>query len=702
MAANKDPLASINPYVSLKEGPGLGQVYQKLPARNARFLRYKGKEQSPESSEELLVFEFETHAVSDVKSQYSALSYTWGHPILNDFKDDFAHAVICNGQRMPIGVNLNDALQHIYVETDIAPPLFWIDAICINQSDLKERAEQVTLMTSIYSNTANVVVWLGKDDSDAHEAHALLSEYTPALREIAKDLLSGNLEGSIAPGMINMYDDAALHERYHLTPKSMDSWKALVRFLSRRWFSRIWIVQEMVFNGSHLICCGPLRFRWHDLDGFVSFVFGAQWHGLNFHGLERETSEIARVFTFHREIRLSASEYLSDDPRFSLLSDEGKMYDFAQSYLLSSAFLEATDPRDRVFALSAFVNAYAGKLGLVPIWLRADYTLKTTEVMLRTAQVLVWKTRSLDMLSYVSDLSCRAESDLPSWMPHFHIPGAVASVESLLDMHQGRKYHAGSLSLSVHTPSDIYLHMDTPGQELEALGYLLDTVEEVIHFDSGLISLLEVCLTLPPKYANGQPPVEVLWRTLIGGRTDAAFPAPPSTADDFAQFIQAGLIGISLEALETNGRATLLRLITALSQIEAHCPHPSIPTVDQFNALLSSALADLGACAAALAALHANCAYRTLVSPTHWGRPGRAVFRSRRAGYLGLAPHSTRAGDGVWLFKGANLFHVLRGGGDGGGDAGEKVLVGEAYVHGFMEGEALRLDGVGFSPVTIA
>ncbi|KAI0850690.1 HET-domain-containing protein [Daldinia vernicosa] len=692
-----DPLASINPYVSLKEGPQLGQVYQKLAAGSARFLRYKGTEKSTETYEQLLIFDFEVHSVKDVKSQYSALSYTWGHPILDNFKDDYSHAIICSGERMPIGLNLNDALQHVYLESDIAPPLFWVDAVCINQSDLVERAEQVTLMTSIYFNAANIVVWLGQNDEDAHEAHSLLSEYTPALRDIALDLISANPDYGMGPGVVNLYDDVKLHEKYHLTSRSMDSWTALVRFLSRRWFARIWIVQEMVFNQSHLICCGPLRFNWKELDSFVGFVFGAQWHGMNFRGLERETARIARIFTFHREIQLSGSEYLIDDPKFSLLSPEGKLYDFAQNYLLSSAFLEATDPRDRVFALSAFVNSYAVKVEVRPIWLKADYSLEAVEVMLHTAQLLLWKTRSLNMLSYVSDLSCRAQSDLPSWMPHFHVPGAVASVESLLDMHQGRKFHAGSLSSTVPTFCDIYLHMDSADHELEAQGYLLDTVEDIVLFESGLLSILEVCLSLPHTYANGQSPVEALWRTLIAGRTDTAFPAPEETASDFAQFVKAGLIGIALDALRTENRELLTRLIVVLGGIETRCPHPSVPTVGEFNDILSNVLGDLDGCIKMLTDLRSNCTYRTMISPTHWGQKGKALFRSHK-GFLGLSPHSTQTGDEVWLLKGASLFHLLRG--DDGTSAG-KILLGEGYVHGFMEGEALRLDGMNYRPVII-
>ncbi|KAI0894284.1 HET-domain-containing protein [Annulohypoxylon nitens] len=692
-----DPLASLNPYVSLKGDPQIGEVYQKLPANSTRFLRYKGEQQSPGSQEKLLVFEFETHQISNIKSQYSALSYTWGHPTLDSFKDDMSHTVICDGRRMPIGLNMNDALQHIYIESDIAPPLLWVDAICINQSDLGERAAQVSLMTSIYSNAANVVVWLGKDDDDAHEALALLSEYTPALNSITEDIIAGNHDVSIIAGMINIYDDPKVHEKYNITQKSMDSWKALVRFLSRRWFSRIWIVQEMVFNVSHLICCGSLRFTWTDLDRFVSLVFGAQWHGLNFRGLEMETSRIARIFTFHREIRMSGTEYASKGPRSSLLSAEEKVYDYAQSYMLSSAFLESTDPRDRVFALSAFVNSYASKLDVKPIWLRADYTLQTTEVMLRTAQVLLWKTRSLEMLSYVSDLNYREQSDLPSWMPHFHVPGAVESVESLLDMHQGRKYHAGSLSSTVPTPSEIYLHMDSPGNELESQGYLLDTVEEVVHFESGFLSTLEICAKLPLKYTNGQSPVEVLWRTLIAGRTDTEFPAPAQTANDFAKFVKAGLIGIALNALPSGDRETLMRLFTVLNDIASRCPHPSVPTMDEFNEILGSVMGDMEGTLRMLTELHATLTYRTMVSPTHWGKKGKAIIRTSK-GFLGLSPHSTQVGDEVWLLKGASVFHILR---DAESKSTRKTLLGEGYVHGFMEGETLRLDEMSYSTVTI-
>lgn len=39
--------------------------------------------------------------------------------------------------------------------------LVWIDALCINQTDIDERSAQVRLMPQIYSNASCVIVWLG-------------------------------------------------------------------------------------------------------------------------------------------------------------------------------------------------------------------------------------------------------------------------------------------------------------------------------------------------------------------------------------------------------------------------------------------------------------------------------------------------------------------------------------------------------------
>lgn len=55
-----------------------------------------------------------------------------------------------------------NALKRIRHETD--ERVVWADAICIDQTNKAERARQVTLMSEIYEQAQEVLVWLGNDD----------------------------------------------------------------------------------------------------------------------------------------------------------------------------------------------------------------------------------------------------------------------------------------------------------------------------------------------------------------------------------------------------------------------------------------------------------------------------------------------------------------------------------------------------------
>lgn len=90
--------------------------------------------------------------------EYEALSYCWGpiHPI---------HAMLLNGKRFAITPNLFMALWHITVCRD-KPLVLWVDAICINQSDNAEKAQQVGMMREIYEGASRTIVWLGPDEDD--------------------------------------------------------------------------------------------------------------------------------------------------------------------------------------------------------------------------------------------------------------------------------------------------------------------------------------------------------------------------------------------------------------------------------------------------------------------------------------------------------------------------------------------------------
>ncbi|ETR98227.1 hypothetical protein M419DRAFT_89610, partial [Trichoderma reesei RUT C-30] len=83
---------------------------------------------------------------------YNTLSYTWGEPTIVD-------QIMVNSKPIGVGANLFQALQHI--RSSESPIDIWIDAICINQTDNKEKAHQVSQMDLVYRLCEQVYIWLG-------------------------------------------------------------------------------------------------------------------------------------------------------------------------------------------------------------------------------------------------------------------------------------------------------------------------------------------------------------------------------------------------------------------------------------------------------------------------------------------------------------------------------------------------------------
>jgi hypothetical protein len=87
------------------------------------------------------------------KPQFEALSYVWGE------KDPNCH-IICHGRQLPITPNCEAALLKLRFRKKKVR-LLWVDAICIDQTNIEERNQQVKLMGDIYSSAETTIAWLG-------------------------------------------------------------------------------------------------------------------------------------------------------------------------------------------------------------------------------------------------------------------------------------------------------------------------------------------------------------------------------------------------------------------------------------------------------------------------------------------------------------------------------------------------------------
>ncbi|KAI0470393.1 heterokaryon incompatibility protein-domain-containing protein [Xylariaceae sp. FL0804] len=184
---------------------------------------------------------------------YEALSYTWGSishhetAIITDQTSGLPAT-------LSLGLNLASALRNL--RRSCQSRKLWIDAICINQGDDDEKAAQVKRMADIYRHASRVVVWLGPHDSDSALA-------VSTLRYLGRQtLVTMDNWNFCAPGSEQPYwceADCQL-------PYSTQVWKAISNLLARPWFTRVWIIQEILLANKHaVIQCGNDETSWLDL-----------------------------------------------------------------------------------------------------------------------------------------------------------------------------------------------------------------------------------------------------------------------------------------------------------------------------------------------------------------------------------------------------------------------------------------------------
>lgn len=182
-------------------------------------------------------------------SQYDAISYTWGEP-------DFSEDIHIDGSSLQITPNLSSALKRF--RSRINTRLLWIDAICIDQNHVEEKSSQVAMMAQIYRKANKVLGWLS--DGDPGTKRAL-----DHLRNVAKAAPDFGLEANISPNAIFI---RAPEKRLQ---GAEDKAEALVKaanehkvqsIYGRKWFSRIWIIQEVVLAKDLTLHCGESDIEW--------------------------------------------------------------------------------------------------------------------------------------------------------------------------------------------------------------------------------------------------------------------------------------------------------------------------------------------------------------------------------------------------------------------------------------------------------
>ena len=261
----------------------------------------------------------------------------------------------------------------------------WIDAICINQEDLDERASQVMLMYEIYNKAGCVLIDLGGTPGQ-----------NPGLRGFLTNIRNIS---NFHPAVNGFIDHAQFRwdrlEQYGLPSHEDPLWHSLNNLLERPWFTRVWVTQELASAKKAAIVCDGWVMAIYEFAPIFANVYS---YGLAGHEAISAPAELAP----HRLIlMLKLNTELVYKNTFRPLIH----------LLERDRHSQATNPRDHIYGMVGISNE-AGEHALKP-----NYEEGVLDLYVRTAKYFA-NTSNIPSLLHNAGIR-QAGQELPSWVPYW-------------------------------------------------------------------------------------------------------------------------------------------------------------------------------------------------------------------------------------------------------------------------------------------
>ena len=490
--------------------------YEPLQPRQIRVLQF-----TPSPHPSNIISARCIHMTLDHQSQnYVAVSYAWGSM-------QKSCQMLLNGRILNITENVHNVFRSKI--TDDPNTRVWIDAVCINQEDLVEKASQVRLMGEVYSNAENTRIWIGLASSSSD----LAIHFIKTLFSILPELETGD------PERINHY--------YAIYPSHCPEWTALAHFLNRPWFARTWVIQEVVLATHASIVCGEAILTWDILDRVMVGL-----HELGIDGLIDATTNYDSGFS----LVILAPPGLPTVIGLSILRKRVRDKKPRPILRVMAMFRNSltTEENDKIFAMLGVATDVAD-----PIFY-PDYTKPSGTLFRDITKFLMKRDASLDALRYAGlDKGPRALS-VPSW-----------AVRSFLSV--GSSSHLGNFSVTTSNQPNFLFSDSSDCLRLRA--FIFDKVCRlgsmcVAYKDGQILGEDETShyfeWFLQAKWIAQSTTLseEVFWRTLLANRVtstkDVSFdgldqPPDQSWGKDFKAF--EPFFALSLRSSPEEGRQLL-------------------------------------------------------------------------------------------------------------------------------------------------
>lgn len=308
-----------------------------------------------------------------------------------------------------------------------------------------------------------------------------------------------------------------------------------------------------------------------------------------------------------------------------------------------------------------------------------DYSLSDVEVYTKAAWDMIRNLPYLDVLNGIEPPDIRTFEDLPSWVPDFRLPVPGSSLSSTLGaMNNGAaKYNASRMrsprsSFRITGQKELVLR----GVKFDTIAYLGPSLFHQRHFMVKMEGFLEILLTRTP--APRESIVEALCRTLVANIFTPAAAADASATSTWWRTWWVEMLvqrRRHLDGEQSGSGAIIMDLMQQLGDRGSW-----FPPLDEVR----DAMADDNHHRPAPAAVDFDFIIHRV-----W--PHRVFFITQE-GRFGIGTHSLREGDEIWLLEGGRTPFILR----------DNYMIGEAYVHGIMYGEAMTPEVVArVGPITI-
>ncbi|KAI8713002.1 hypothetical protein NCS52_01243300 [Fusarium sp. LHS14.1] len=693
------------------------QIYQKLPnpATSIRLLRIEPGWPTDPLSVQLTVVPDRNTAPS-----YDALSYVWGRDLSPD-------PISCNGSSITITANLESALralrpfpavgnpaQHgvdvldtdhilhsskhpwknfahnrnqteviesrrVKACSDQTTEFVWVDALCINQADLKECAEQVKGMRGIYTTAKVVRIWLGTTLVTAEGVPRVF----PDVKTRKLDAAFGHIsltELVHMPVILSFLAQALRNARQNREDTSYTSvpgasvetgqgeprligfpeayapeWAILTGFLEQPWFHRVWIVQEVVMAQEAKVMISDWEMQWEPFAQAIDMLAQA---GLSFSYSLKVRSKKEDLW---KGLPLLETLYLGHIRRLPGRTN------FLLPLLNDSRQRKATKPADHVFGVLGMacevVNPDPKRSDLSRL-VTIDYNKPTAEVFLDATWFIILSHLTLYPLHMVELSDDRPIQDCPSWVPIW--------TEPLKAMDLPRDLFNASLSRNMDIDCD-------EENTLQVSGYAFERVQVL---NKGIKTAAQTTANMNSNPAAHYPPrsediefVTSAWnlaesfQNTTPGETELLQRPYQSPETVLEAFIYT-LCGNWLDG-DDRADASSEVINSAKAWLEKF-----VDRFSQSTSLLNRAWRAFQEATVLNDPLwfHA-CMLRGCIS--------RRFFMTS-SGFMGIGPESMKEGDVVVVIFGLYLPFLLRKSEAG---VNKFVVVGLCYVHGIMEGE---------------